>query len=178
MGYSASMGTMLMDELASHCEKSEGGFTKVRTDLGKVETKLEIAHGWSVEVGDKVEALERHIWMLIASRTVMGDTMDQMRVEMDRLFLINQRMVDAIIQLRAGQVHNRDNLIVIDDNSSSDEGTIVEAPDVPEQFCLVLIKDEVVDDSKEEDSDDEVWEITREEFEDEVVNAWGKSPKV
>ena len=43
MGYSASVGTMLMDMLTSHCEKSERRFTKVRTDLGKVEAELETA---------------------------------------------------------------------------------------------------------------------------------------
>ena len=43
MGYSASVGTMLMDELASHCEKSEAWFTGVRTNLGKVETELATA---------------------------------------------------------------------------------------------------------------------------------------
>ena len=40
MGYSASVEMMIMDKLASHCERSEKRFTKVRTDLGKVETKL------------------------------------------------------------------------------------------------------------------------------------------
>ena len=113
-----------------------------------------------MEVGDKVEALERHIWMSVASQTVMGDTMDWMRVEMDRLLLINQRMVDTIILLRAGQVHNRDNPIVIEDDSSSDKGTIAEAPDVLEEFHLVPIKDEVGVDSEEEDSEDEIWEIS------------------
>ena len=61
---------------------------------------------------------------------------------------------------------------------SSDEEMIVEPLDVPEQFCLVLIEDKVVDDSEEEDSDDKVWEITREEFKDEVVDTQGKSPKL
>ena len=105
--------------------------------------------------------------------------MDWMRDEMNGLLLINQRMVNGIVQLRAGQVHNQDNPIVIDsDDSSSEEGMIAEASDVPEQFCLVLIKEEVVVDSEEEDSDDEVWEITREEFEDEVVDARDRSPKL
>ena len=40
MGYSASVGMMLMDKLVGHCEKSEARFTKVRTDLGKVEEEL------------------------------------------------------------------------------------------------------------------------------------------
>ena len=43
MGYSASVGMMLMDKIAGHCERSERRFTEVRTDLGKVETELETA---------------------------------------------------------------------------------------------------------------------------------------
>ena len=179
MGYSISVGTILMDKLVSHCEKSEARFTKVRTDLGKVETEMATTQGWSIKMGDKVEALERHIWMLVASQTTMGDTMDRMRVEMDGLLLINQRMVNTIVQLRVGQVHNWDNPIVIDDDSSSSEETIAEPPEVPEQFRLVLIEDEEeVTDSEEEESEEEIWEISREEFEDEVVDTRGESPEL
>ena len=67
MGYTASMETMLLDEIAGHCEQSEKRFTEVRTDLGKVETKLSTARGWSVEVNEKMEGMERHIQMLITS---------------------------------------------------------------------------------------------------------------
>ena len=103
---------------------------------------------------------------------------------MDGLLLINQRMIDAIVQLRAGQVHNRDNLIVIDDDSLSFEGMVAEPPNVPEQFRLVLIEGEEVVDGEEEDSDEEdsdaeeeIWEISQEEFEDEVVDTQSESPK-
>ena len=180
MGYTTSVGMMLMDKIAGHCERSKKRFTKVRTDLGKVETKLATARGWSVRVNEKIEGIERHIWMLIASWTVMGDTMDRMRAEMDGLLLINQRMVDAIVQLRAGQIHNWDNPIVIDDDLSSSEEMVAEPPEVLEQFCLVPIKDEEVADSKEGDSDEEeeVWEISREEFEDKVVDTRGESPEL
>ena len=78
---------------------------------------------------------------------------------MDRLLMVTQRMVDAIVQLRAGQVHNQNNLIVIDDDSSSEE-TIAEAPEVPEQFHLVPIEDIVEDSEGEEDDEEEIWEIS------------------
>ena len=129
-----------MDELVGHYEKSEVHFTEVRTDLGKVETELETACGRSVKVRDKVEALERHIRMLVVSRTTMGNTIDRMREEMDGLLLVNQRMVNAIVQLRVGQVHNQDNLIVIDNNSSSSEGTIAEVSDVLEHSVLFRLR--------------------------------------
>ena len=128
-------------------------------------------------MGEKAEALERQNRQLLASHTAMRDNLDRMQMELDGLLLVNPWMAEAIVQLRTSQVHNWDNPIVID-NDSSDEGTIAEAPEVPEQFHLVLIKEEVIEDSKEEDSDDEVWEITQKEFEDKVVNTWGKSPKL
>ena len=98
---------------------------------------------------------------------------------MDGLLLINQRMVDAIVQLRAGQIHNWDNPIVIDDDSSSEE-TVAEPPEVLEQFHFVPIEDEEVMDGEEEerDEEEEIWEISQEEFEDEVVDTRGESPKL
>ena len=47
MGYSAAIGTVLMDDLAGVCERNEERFTGVRTNLGKVEEELEKAHDWS-----------------------------------------------------------------------------------------------------------------------------------
>ena len=79
---------------------------------------------------------------------------------MDGLLLVNQRMVNTIVQLRAGQVHSWDNPIVIDDDLSSSEESIVEVPEIPKQFCLVPIED-VVEDSEGESSDEEeIWEIS------------------
>ena len=45
IGYSAAIGMMLIGEMASHCERSEVRFTRVRTDLGKVEAELMTAWG-------------------------------------------------------------------------------------------------------------------------------------
>ena len=42
--------------------------------------------------------------------------------------------------LRAGQVHNWDNPIVVDDDLSPSEEMIAEAPAVPEQFCLIPVR--------------------------------------
>ena len=46
MGYSAAIGTVLMDELAGVCERNEERFTGIRTDLGKVEEEISRAHDW------------------------------------------------------------------------------------------------------------------------------------
>ena len=66
MGYSATIGTVLMDELAGVCERNEERFTRVRTDLGKVE-ELGKAHDWSTRVQEQVDALEMNVWRLEAS---------------------------------------------------------------------------------------------------------------
>ena len=103
--------------------------------------------------------------------------MERMRADMDGLLLLNQRMAEAILQLRAGQVHNQGNPIVIDDDSSEDE--VAETPRIPEGALLVPIEDEeVVEESSEEDEEEEVWEIPREEFEDAVVDTRHSSPEL
>ena len=66
---------------------------------------------------------------------------------------------------------------MIDDNSFS-EDAIVETPVIPEGALLILINEEVADSEEEDSDDDKVWEITREEFEDKVVDAWGESPEL
>ena len=42
MGYAAAVGTVVMDEVASVCERVEVRFTGVRTDLGIVENDAAI----------------------------------------------------------------------------------------------------------------------------------------
>ena len=106
----------------------------------------------------------------------MREEMDQMRRDMDGLLLLNQQMAEAILQLRAGQVHDRGNPIVIDDDSSDE---VAETPRIPEGALLVPIEDEeVVEESEEESEEEEVWEIPREEFEDAVVDTRHSSPKL
>ena len=47
MGYSAAIGTVLMDEIAGVCKRSKERFTGVQTDLSKVEEELGKARDWS-----------------------------------------------------------------------------------------------------------------------------------
>ena len=42
MGYSAAVGTIVMDELTSICKRAEARFTGVWTDLGIVENNTQI----------------------------------------------------------------------------------------------------------------------------------------
>ena len=47
MGYSTTIGTVLMDELAGVCERNEERFTGIQTNLGKVEEEIGRARDWS-----------------------------------------------------------------------------------------------------------------------------------
>ena len=172
MGYSAAIGTVLMDELAGVCERNEERFTGVRTDLGKVEEELGKARDWSTRVQEQVDALETTVRRLEASRRAMREEMRDLTQGMYLLVELNQRLMGDLRQLRASQVHGRNNPIVIDD--VLDLAPVHVPP--PAQHQLVPI-DELtrsVEDSEEgerveslESSEDEeeVWEIPREEFE-------------
>ena len=86
--------------------------------------------------------------------------MDEMISNMNSLLELNQQMIQSIHQLRMSQAHNQDNLIVINDKSSMED--VLDTAPVPVpgpvEQRLVLIKEltESVEDSKEDDSRDEV----------------------
>ena len=129
MGYTASMGTMLMDKLVSHCKKSEARLTEVRTNLGKVEEELTRAQVWSIEAGEEIEALKRQNHQLMVSWTVMWDNIQRMEASINGLILVNLWIAEAINQLRVSQVHNWDNPVVVNDDSSSEDETVAEVPE-------------------------------------------------
>ena len=182
MGYSAAIGMVLMDKLAGVCERNEERFTGVCTNLGKVEEELGKARDWSTHVQEQVDALETNVQRLEASRRAMREEMRDLTQGMYLLVELNQRLMGDLRQLRASQVHSRDNPIVIDD--VLDLAPVQVLP--PVQYQLVPI-DELtgsVEDSKEgerveslESSEDEeeVWEIPQEEFE---ATAQSSSPEV
>ena len=169
MGYSAAIGTVLMDELAGVCKRNEERFTGVHTDLGKVEEELGKARDWSMQVQEQVDALETNVRRLEASRRAMREEMRDLTQGMYLLVELNQRLMGDLRQLRASQVHGRDNPIVVDD--VLDLAPVHVPP--PDQHQLVPI-DELtgsVEDSEEGErvesleSSEEIWEISREEFE-------------
>ena len=186
MGYSAAIGMVLMDKLAGVCKRNEERFTRVRTDLGKVEEELGKACDWLMRVQEQVDALETNVWRLEASRRAMREEMQDLTNGMYLLVELNQRLMGDLCQLRASQVHGRGNLIVVDDPEDDVlDLALVHVPP-PIQYQLVPI-DELtgsVEDSEEgerveslESSEDEeeVWEIPREEFE---ASARSSSPEV
>ena len=175
MGYTGAVGTMLMDEMAGICGRAEERFTGIRTDIGKLETELLKARDWSARVQDQIDGLETHVRRLEASRRAMREDMDKMTRNMNGLLELNRQMIWDILQLRMSVVHNRDNPIELD--SSSDRDVVDTAPvPVPQPVVhtLVLISEltesregseEGEEEEEEEtDTDDEVWEISREEF--------------
>ena len=172
MGYSAAIGTVLMDELAGVCERNEERFTGVHTDLGKVEEELGKARDWSTHVQEQVDALETNVRRLEASRRAMREEMRDLTQGMYLLVELNQRLMGDLRQLRASQVHGLDNPIVIDD--VLDLAPVHVPPPVQHQLVPIDELTGSVEDSEEgerveslESSEDkeEVWEIPREEFE-------------
>ena len=98
--------------------------------------------------------------------------MDEMTRNMNRLLELNRQMIQDILQLRMSVVHNRDNPIELD---TSSEGDVVDTAPVPVPqpvvHTLVPISEltESREGSEEEeegetDTEDEIWEISREEF--------------
>ena len=183
MGYSAAIGMVLMDELAGVCERNEERFTGVRTDLGKVEEEIGKARDWSTRVQEQVDALETNVRRLEASRRAMREEMRDLTQGMYLLVELNQRLMGDLRQLRASQVHRRDNLIVVDDDVL-DLAPVHVPPPVQHQLVPIDELTGSVEDSEEgerveslESSEDEeeVWEIPREEFE---ATARSSSPEV
>ena len=182
MGYSAAIGTVLMDELAGVCKRNEERFTGVRTNLGKVEEELGKARDWSTRVQEQVDALETNVRRLEASRRAMREEMRDLTNGMYLLVELNQRLMGDLRQLRASQVHGRDNPIVVDD--VLDLAPVHVPPPVQHQLVPIDELNGSVEDSEEgerveslESSEDEeeVWEIPREEFE---ATARSSSPEM
>ena len=172
MGYSGTVGTMLMDEMAGICGRAEERFTGIRMDIGKLETELLKAQDWSTRAQDQIDGLETHVRRLEVSWRVMREDMDEMTRNMNGLLELNRQMIRDILQLRMSVVHNRDNPIELDNSSEEDvlDTALVPVPQ-PVVHTLVLISEltesrEGSEEEREEetDTDDEVWEISREEF--------------
>ena len=160
MGYTSSIGMMLKDELAGVCERNEERFTRVRTNLGKVEEEIGKAHDWSSWVQDWVTALETNVRQLEASRRVMREEMVDLMRGMYLLVELNQWLVEDLCQLRVSQVHGRDNPIVINESNDVLDLALVQVP-APVEHQLVPIDEstESVGDSEEEESGDEEEEV-------------------
>ena len=172
MGYTGAVGTMLMDEMAGICGRAEERFTGIRTDVGKVETELSKARDWSGRAQDQIDGLETHVCRLEASRRAMREDMDEMRRNMNGLLELNWQMIQNILQLRMSIVHGRDNPIEVDNSSEGDVLDTAPVP-VPQPVVHTLVPISELTESREgseeeeeeeTDTDDEVWEISREEF--------------
>ena len=171
-GYTGAVGTMLMDEMVGICGRVEERFTDIWTDIGKVEMELLKARDWSARAQDQINGLEMHVCQLEVSRRAMRDDMDEMTRNMNGLLELNRQMISDILRLRMGLVHGRDNPIVVDDSS---EGDVLDTAPVlvPELVVHTLVPISELTESREgseeeeeeeTDTEDEVWEISREEF--------------
>ena len=170
VGYAGAIGMMLMDEVAGICGRAEERFTSIRMDISKLEMELLKAQDWSARAQDQINRLEMHICRLEESQQMMRLEMDEMIGNMNGLLEPNQQMIQDILQLRMSQVHDRNNPIVIDDDSSAED--VLDTAPVPVlgpvEHRLVPIEEltESVEDSEEEGSSsgNEIWEVSCEEF--------------
>ena len=128
MGYTASMGAMILDEMAVVNEQSEGKLDALNMALVVVEDKITVGQEWSERHVMAVREMEVDIGGLLASTAFLRGEHDRMRREMDGLLQLNIRMHEVIIELRAAVRHGRDNPIVIDDDEEEqEEGEVVDA---------------------------------------------------
>ena len=172
MGYTSAIGTILMDKMAGVCGRVEERFTSIWTDISKLETELLKACDWSARAQDQIDGLEMHVHWLEASKRAMREDMDEMMTNMNGLLELNWQMIQDILQLRMSQIHGWDNPIVVDDSSEKDilDTALVPVPE-PVIHTLVLISELMEgregseeEEEEETDSEDVVWEISREEF--------------
>ena len=129
MGYTAAVGTMLLDEVASLTEQADARVEWVQTSVAALEQDVDRGHQWSMRTNTRIGALEERVEQLEvevggerAARAFMRGEMDRMRAELDGLLRVNIAMTGVINDLRAAMRHGWDNPIVIDD----DEETVAE----------------------------------------------------
>ena len=157
------------------CKRAEGRFTGIRTDIGKLETELLKAQDWSARAQDQIDGLETQVHRLEASKRAMREDMDEMMRNMNGLLELNRQMIRDILQLRMSVVHNWDNPIGLDNSSEGDVVDTALVP-VPQPVVHTLVpilelmesregsEEEEEEMEEETDTDDEIWEISREEF--------------
>ena len=71
MGYSAAMGTIVMDELASSCERVKARFTRVRTDLSIVENDTAIVWDQVRVISEQMDSMDVEICQMRANRVAI-----------------------------------------------------------------------------------------------------------
>ena len=103
MGYTSAVGTMLMDEMAGICERAEGRFTSIRTDIGKVDLELGKASDWSARAQEEIYqvhadviGLEVLVCRLEGNQRMMRLEMDEMTRNMNGLLELNRRMIQDV----------------------------------------------------------------------------------
>ena len=160
MGYTTSVGAMILDEMAVVNEEAEGRLDALNMALVVAEDKITAGQEWSERHVAAVREMEDNVGGLLASTTFMRGEQDQMRREMDGLLQLNIRMHEVIMELRVAVRHGRDNPIVIDDDEEErqEEGEVVDAaPGTPVSPARTLVEGdhtlvEIVEGTPERDS--------------------------
>ena len=142
MGYTASVGAMILDKIAVVNEQAEGRLDTLNTVLVVAEDKITAGQEWSERHVAVVREMEVDVGGLLASTAFLRGEHDRMRREMDGLLQLNIRMHEVIMELRAAVRHGRDNPIMVDDDEEEqEEGEVVDAaPEAPVSPVRTLVK--------------------------------------
>ena len=87
LGYTAAMGTIVMDELASVCGRVEVRFTGVRTDLGIVENDTAILKDWVRMLTDLLEGYDVEFRRMRLNWVAIQDEVDRLSAMCQSAFL-------------------------------------------------------------------------------------------
>ena len=101
MGYTASVGAMILDEMATVNEQAENRMDALNTALVVAEDKITAGQEWSERHVRAVREMEVDVGGLLASTAFLRGEHDRMRREMDGLLQLNIRMHEVIMELRA-----------------------------------------------------------------------------
>ena len=85
LGYATAVGTLVMNKLASTCERAEVRFTRVHTDLGIVENDTVIIRDQVRVMGDCLDGTDVELQRMRGNQVVIQDEVDQLRVTVHKM---------------------------------------------------------------------------------------------
>ena len=80
LGYAAAVGTVVMDELASTCERAEVRFTRVRTNLGILENDTAILKDRVRLLTERLEGYDHEFRRMRSNHIAIQDRVERLEV--------------------------------------------------------------------------------------------------
>ena len=86
-GYTAAVGTLVMNKLASMCERVEARFTGVCTNLGIVKNDTAIIGDRVRTMGGRLDGMDVEFWRMRANWVAIQDKVDRLRATVHKMTL-------------------------------------------------------------------------------------------